>query len=168
MYAKVIIKYPVKSLDKSFTYLIPNFMQKELKVGMKVNVPFGSQNVNGFVLEITNNLEEQVELKEITKIVDPDLILTKELMELGKYMQEKTLCTLITSYQTMLPPAYKIKTQKNNYNFYETYITLNNINRNEFILNNKRKVKQIDILNKLNIEKQILKKELASSALNNL
>jgi primosomal protein N' (replication factor Y) len=168
MYAKVIIEYPVKSLDKSFTYLIPNFMQKELKVGMKVNVPFGSQNVNGFVLEITNNLEEQVELKEITKIVDPDLILTKELMELGKYMQEKTLCTLITSYQTMLPPAYKIKTQKNNYNFYETYITLNNINLNEFILNNKRKVKQIDILNKLNIEKQILKKELASSALNNL
>lgn len=168
MYAKVIIEYPVKSLDKTFTYLVPNSLQDLLKVGMKVNVPFGSKNVIGFVLEITNNNNDNFELKEITAIIDEKLILTKELISLGKYVQESTLCTLIASYQAMLPSAYKIHKKTNNYNLYNTYIELNGDNYKTYLLNNKRKVKQIEILQNLESKHKILKKEISGTSLKTL
>ena len=41
MYADVIVEYGVKSLDRTFTYLIPEKFKNKLKIGMKVVVPFG-------------------------------------------------------------------------------------------------------------------------------
>ena len=42
MIAEVLVEYRVKSLDKTFTYKIPDFLRDKLKVGMKVKIPFGS------------------------------------------------------------------------------------------------------------------------------
>ena len=125
MYAYCIIEYPVKSLDKAFTYKIPSQLQEKLQVGMKVLVPFNNRLVHGIVLKITKDYSGQYDLKEIEKIEDEFLILNKELLELGRYMQNITLCNLITSYQTMLPSALKIKEQKKDYNEYDSYIVLN-------------------------------------------
>jgi len=44
MYAKVLIQYKVKSLDRMFTYKIPSTLN--LVVGSKVKVPFGNVCVN--------------------------------------------------------------------------------------------------------------------------
>ena len=40
MFAQVIIEYPSKVIDKTFTYHIPKNLKDQLKVGMKVIVPF--------------------------------------------------------------------------------------------------------------------------------
>ena len=40
MYANILIEYPVKTLDKTFTYIIPDDFKNTIKVGMKVTVPF--------------------------------------------------------------------------------------------------------------------------------
>ena len=82
MYAEVLIEYPVKKIDKYFTYIIPNNL--ELKVGMKVKVPFNNKVINGFVVSIKNEYNEEYELKEIIDAVDKELILNDELIELGK------------------------------------------------------------------------------------
>ena len=36
MYAKVIIEYSIKELDKEFIYMIPEYLQDKIQVGMKV------------------------------------------------------------------------------------------------------------------------------------
>ena len=41
MIASVLIEYNVKSLDKTFDYLVPNKLINKIKVGNKVLVPFG-------------------------------------------------------------------------------------------------------------------------------
>ena len=64
MYAYCIVEYPVKSLDKAFTYKIPLNLQEKLKVGMKVLVPFNNRLVHGIVLKITDTYEKTYELKE--------------------------------------------------------------------------------------------------------
>ena len=110
MIAEVLVEYRVKSLDKTFTYKIPAFLRDKLKVGMKVKIPFGSLEINGFVLKILSNTTNMGDLKEIKCIVDEYFILNDELLELGKYLKEKTLCSLMTAYQTMLPSSLKIKT----------------------------------------------------------
>ena len=91
MYAEVLISYEAKSLDKTFTYKIPSNLN--IKVGMKVKVPFNMKKINGFVLNIKDTYEDTYELKSIDSIVDETFILNKEMLDLGKYLSSKTLCS---------------------------------------------------------------------------
>ncbi|MDD2409714.1 MAG: primosomal protein N' [Bacilli bacterium] len=168
MYAEVLVEYGVKSLDKTFTYIIPDTLKDKLQVGMKVIVPFGNQKINGFVINIKDE-ENYDKLKEIIKISNEDLILNEELLELGLYLKEKTLCTLITAYNTMFPSSLKIKTITTNYNLYNIYINIKDENKaKEFILNNKRSIKKIELINKLLNKELVLKKEYNNYIINEL
>ena len=168
MYAEVLVQYGVKSLDRTFTYIIPDTLKAKLKVGMKVIVPFGNQKINGFVIKIKDNADYD-KLKEIISISNENLILNEELISLGHYVKEKTLCTLITAYNTMFPSSLKIKTINSNYNLYDIYIILKDINKaKEIILDNKRVTKKIELINRLLNNEKILKKEYASYIINQL
>ena len=159
MYAEVLIEYNAKSVDKTFTYLIPDSLKEELKVGMKVVVPFATKKINGFVIKIKNEFDCSYELKEIDSIVDKFLCLNEELIELGKYLQSKTLCSKITAYQTMLPSSLKVKDQQHNYSKYLEYVSLSESNDKieEYIEKHKSSKRQIAILEELKKEERILK-----------
>ncbi len=159
MYAEVLIEYSAKSIDKSFTYIIPSHLEGIIKVGMKVLVPFGPNTINGFVTKIVDDYEDTYELKEIVDIVDKYFCLNDELMKMGAYLQSKTLCTKITAYQTMLPSSLKVKDKKTNYSKYLTYIELNKpaLEVYDYIENNSRKKKNIEILETLLKDKKVLK-----------
>ncbi len=170
MYANVLVEYNVKALDKTFTYKVADKIKNTLKVGMKVKVPFGHTYVNGFVIDMSNHFQGDIsKLKEVSVIEDPHLVLNQELLELGVYLKEKTLCSLIGAYQTMLPSSLKIKNQKSKYDLETSYISLNEkADVNKYINENKKSVKQIAILKRLQLESKILKKEINSSSLQTL
>ena len=165
MYAEVLIEYNAKSVDKTFTYLIPNSLKPDLQIGMKVLVPFGNKIINGFVTNIKDNYEEDYKLKEITDIVDKNLVLNDEMLKLGSYLQQETLCTKITAYQTMLPSSLKVKDHKTDYSKYIIYLELNDndIAINDYIINHPNRKKQIEVLNNLLKNKRILKSTLTSN-----
>ena len=135
MYALVLIEYSVKSLDKTFIYKIPDSLLGIVTSGMKVKVPFGHQLVNGFVLSITKTCDEDYDIKEISDVVDSDIILNEELLALASYMQEKTLCTKIMSFQTMLPQSLKVKDNAS-FNKYDVYLNLAFQNHLEMVFPN--------------------------------
>lgn len=168
MYAYCIIEYPIKTLDKTFTYKIPSSLSSKLKVGMKVLVPFNTKLIHGFVLKITNSYEENYELKEIARIEDEFLVLNKELLSLGIYLKECTLCNLITAYQTMLPSSLKIKDQKSNYNLYEKYILLATTPTKvlEYIENHRGK--KVNLLESLLDKGELNKKDFDSNIVHDL
>lgn len=168
MYAYCIIEYPVKTLDKAFTYKIPDVLENKIKVGMKVLVPFNTRLVNGIVLNISDTYNDDYELKEIARISDPFLVLNRELLALGEYLKELTLCNLITAYQTMLPSALKIKDQKKDYNFYEQFVLLNKSDNLVLEFMDTHRGKKVAILERLLEEKEINKKELDSVAVREL
>ncbi len=167
MYAKILVEYNVKTLDKTFTYKVADKIKDTIKVGMKVKVPFGHTYINGFVLALSNQADEDITtFKEVTEIAKDNFVLNQELLDLGVYLKEKTLCSLISAYQTMLPPSLKIKNQKNNYDLTVSYIILNNnVDIEQYISENKRCVKQIAILRRLKEEKRVLKKEINCNGL---
>lgn len=171
MYAKVIIEYSIKKLDKEFIYMIPNDLWGILKVGMKVMVPFGHQEVVGFVTDILDSIQDiSYEIKYITSIADEKLVLNKELMDLGKYLSENTLCTLITAYQTMLPSSLKVKKQKVNYDLYDEFIFIKDKEKALEYKNtyqNKRK-SQIKIIDELLENGKALKKNYSLSLVKSL
>ena len=168
MYANVIIEYPVKSLNKMFIYKVPEKLQDVIQVGMKVYVPFGKSEVFGFVVELKNTNDTDYELKEIIRIDNEELVLNKELMDVGKYLSNITLCNLITAYQTMLPSSLKIKSQKHNYDIYDEFIIIKDINKvDDYIEQYKNRKKQIEVLNKLKNGK-LNKKDISSNIFKSL
>lgn len=105
MTVNVLVELSNRNIDKLFTYKVKSSQEKDIKVGVRVKVPFGKQKLEGFIMEINNSLQD--DLKEIDEVIDSEVILTDELLSLGKYIKDKTLCTLISAYQAMLPKALK-------------------------------------------------------------
>ena len=150
MYAQVIVEIPVKAVDKTFTYGIPKTIKEKIKIGARVKVPFGHQTLEGFVLKIMNKKEEDYETKEIIELIDEQPILNEEMLILGKKISEKTLCTLISAYQAMLPKALKASSKTNIKIKQEKYISLSKSKQETLdYINNCRYEGQINILKEL-------------------
>lgn len=145
MYADVLVELKAKKIDKTFTYLIPEIFKDKVKVGIRVLVPFGKQTLEGFVLNIFNEKNIDYDIKNIIDIVDIEPVLNKEMLELGKYISKKTLCNLISAYQTMLPSALKAH---HLFNVNKKFITYLNIKDREYIPKNENQKQIIDILKK--------------------
>ena len=120
----VLVELSNRKIDRIFDYKVNNDLEAKIKLGIRVEVPFGHQILEGFVLQIKKDSEVQ-ELKEIIRVVDEDIILNKELLELGQTMQKKTLSTLISCYQVMLPKALKAKKSATINKKYDIYYRLN-------------------------------------------
>ena len=121
----VLVELSNKNIDKVFDYLVPKQLEDNIKVGIRVEVPFGRQTLEGFVLEIKDENSSNYELKEIISIKDSDIILNEELLELGKVMSKNTLATLISCYQVMLPKALKAKQGSVVNKKFDTYYRVN-------------------------------------------
>jgi len=107
MIAKVLVEINNINVDKTFDYIVPFEYIENIKIGMRVKVPFASRELEGFVLDLVNSTDNNYELKEIISIVDEKPILNNELLHLGQFMSKKYFSTLISCYQTMLPKALK-------------------------------------------------------------
>ena len=107
VYAHVIVEIGVKAVDREFVYMVPDRFRKLIKVGSRVKVNFGKQLLEGFVLKLDNNYANEFELKEIVELVDDEPVLNEEMLWLGKEISKRTLCSLISAYQVMLPKALK-------------------------------------------------------------
>lgn len=108
MYALVLVEIGVKNVDKYFTYHIPDNLEDKINIGIRVKVPFNTRKISGFVIKIINKIEDNnYEVKDILEVIDNEEVLNLELLKLGEYISSKTLCSMITAYQTMLPKALK-------------------------------------------------------------
>ena len=121
----VLVELTNRNVDKTFTYLVPDNLKDKIKVGVRVLVPFSSFKLEGFVLRVHETNDNDYELKEILDVIDEEIVLTPELLELGHYIKTKTLSTLISAYQAMLPTGYKAKKNKKIKTKYETYVVIN-------------------------------------------
>lgn len=164
MIVGVLVELSNKNIDKIFEYLVPHNLEDKIKVGVRVIVPFGKMTLEGFVLEINSVKSTEKELREIINIVDLDVVLNEELLELGKVIQNKTLATLISCYQVMLPKALKAKCgSKINIKF-DTIYKLNNYDINLEKLTTGQKA----IIELVKNKEKVSKKELVEISLSSL
>jgi primosomal protein N' (replication factor Y) (superfamily II helicase) len=109
--ASVIVDVPTKQTDRAFDYLIPAQWRGTIQPGMRVIVPFGPRKIQGFVTSLKTHSEFE-KLREIIEPMDLEPVLNKELLDLGDWLTENTLCFKIFAYQVMLPAALKAKYEK--------------------------------------------------------
>ena len=157
----MLVELSAKAVDKVFDYNVPKNLEDSIKIGIRVLVPFGKMTLEGFVLEIKNNTSTSKELKYIIDVVDKDIVLNKELLELGKLMRENTLSTLISCYQVMLPKALKAGSTGNIK--YDTYYRLNT----NYDKNTKFNDRQNEIIS-LVMNGPVIRKDLVDISLSSL
>ena len=164
LFAEVLVELKARKIDKTFTYLIPIHLINKVKIGIRVLVPFGKQTLEGFVLSINSNISTDYELKEILDVIDENPILNSEMLELGKYISQKTLCNLINAYQTMLPTALKAH---KNFKINKKYISYFELIDFNYVPKNDNQKQIIDLLKKGNVLKGELVK-ISISSINTL
>lgn len=158
----VLVELSNKNIDRVFDYSVPDCFLDKIKLGIRVKVPFGKMELEGFVVEVKDSSD--IEVKDILDVIDDEAILNSELLELGKKMQEDTLSTLISCYQIMLPKALKAKNGQVINKKFDTYYYLNK----DIVCYGKLSASQEKIIN-LCMEKEfVLRKELVDISLSSL
>lgn len=112
MYAEVIVDVNSHSVDQSFYYLIPEEFTSTDLVGYRVEVPFGSRIVQGYIINIINEYIGEYDknnFKSIKKVKDDFPILTKEMLLLSKVMSDELFCTRIQAIESLIPASLKNK-----------------------------------------------------------
>ncbi|WP_409305369.1 primosomal protein N' [Peribacillus sp. SCS-155] len=109
--ASVIVDVPAKQTDREFDYAIPKKWENVIQRGMRVIVPFGPRMVQGFVAGLKEK-SDFGKLRNIKEILDIEPVLNEELLNLGNWLTEETMCFKIQALQSMLPSALKAKYDK--------------------------------------------------------
>ena len=111
MIAEVIVDVPAQQTDRPFDYKIPEKWTGIIREGMRVTVPFGPRKLLGFVVRLKDHTEVKG-LKSISSLLDIEPALNHELLELGHWLADETMCFKISAFQAMLPAALKAKYEK--------------------------------------------------------
>lgn len=110
MIAEVIINTIAKELNRSYDYIIPESIKKDVKIGSRVFVPFGkTRQIEGFVVALKENSE--FANKEIIEVEDN--ILTEENIKLAKIMARRYFCNISDCLRVMLPPGHSTQNVQN-------------------------------------------------------
>ncbi len=104
-YVGVIVNSEALTLDKIFTYKVPENLEEKINIGRCVTVPFGKGNkkIYGFIVEIIDYIEDDEKIKEVLSIDDSIDVITLKNLELIKIMREKYLCTYLEGIKVMIP-----------------------------------------------------------------
>jgi primosomal protein N' (replication factor Y) len=112
MIARVVVDVPTNQTDRLYDYLVPESFQSMIEAGMRVIIPFGSRKVQGFIIAVKESPSTVKKLKAIEELLDLSPVLTEELVQLGFWLAEDTLCFTVSAFQAMLPAALKAKYKK--------------------------------------------------------
>lgn len=101
MYAKVIVDIKHEQVNQAFDYHIPEDMINDLKIGMRVIVPFGAQTRMGYVIEIMDSSVE--ETKDIMHILDITPTINDELFLIINDLLKKTHALYSEVFECVIP-----------------------------------------------------------------
>ena len=164
MYVSVLTQIGAKAVDQTFFYHVPKLLENNIKIGVRVRIPFGNMILDGFVLGISDNSSyDNSKIKDIINVIDDEPVLNKEMLLLGKYMSDNLLASLSSCYQVMLPKALKAEVKSNIKIKYDRYLhRIKSIEEIDRYIGNCKYESQINLLCKLK-EGDILITKMSSS-----
>lgn len=98
-------------LDQNFTYSLPLTLQHRVKTGVRILVPFGTRKLTGVVLGVHDEAPGMA-VKEALRLVDPEPVLSDELIALGRWISGYYCSPLGEVLRSMLPLSAEIRAGK--------------------------------------------------------
>lgn len=112
MYADIIVDITSEQVNRPFTYIIPEHLEKVLFVGVEVIIPFGKSNKEkkGYIINIKDetNIDKSI-LKEIISINEKSTSANVRLIKLAAWIAQEYGSTTISALKAVLPVKQKIK-----------------------------------------------------------
>ena len=102
-FADVAVDAPVDH-SRTFTYCVPPRLS--VQPGQLVWVPFGSQILQGIVVELSPS-EPEFPTRDILQAVEPAPLLSPELLRLGQWLSRYYRSPLFAALSLMLPPGFE-------------------------------------------------------------
>ena len=115
IYADVIVDISHEKVDRSFQYKVPENMEKEIRVGMVVRIPFGNgdHERKGYVIGLSDEAKFDLQrMKEIRGVSSGEETTESKLIALAAWMREYYGSTMIQALKTVLPVQEKIKAKE--------------------------------------------------------
>ena len=111
-YAKVIVDIKNDFCNDGFDYSIPESLKEFVGVGSRVLVPFGNQDLLGYVLEIKETSEYASNVKDIKEVLDYEKELTSSQIEIAKYITDRYYVSMVSVLELMIPSFLKGQKRK--------------------------------------------------------
>lgn len=113
MIASIIVDVAHRQVNRSFDYLVPEKLEGVIEIGHRVKVPFGHQDLLGFVVDLKTDTDyDSGQLKYIKNLLEASPSLNKEFVDLAYYMADEYYCFYIETLKTMIPTALGAKYSK--------------------------------------------------------
>lgn len=108
-YIETILPLP---LGGTFTYILPEEMAGEVKVGMRIIVPFGrSKFYTALVYGVRFTPPENVELKEVIGVLDASPIVRPQQIKFWEWIASYYQCTLGEVFKAAVPSGLKLESE---------------------------------------------------------
>ena len=104
MIAKVAVSNATYWIDQPYDYVIPDHLLSQVRIGCRVMVPFsrGNRATEAMVIGITEQSDYE-KLKEVSRVLDPEPVLSAEMVQLALWMHDRFFCTVYDAVKSMLP-----------------------------------------------------------------
>lgn len=119
LFANVILDITNESVDRPFTYAVPDELREKLIPGTAIKVPFGKGNrlKTAYVLSLQETCPAgEFEIKEIFSLAEKNISAAEQLMELAVWMHRQYGCMMNQALKTVLPVKRRIKKRKSERN----------------------------------------------------
>lgn len=114
IFADIIIDISVKSLDKTFQYIVPPCLEDEVKTGSLVTVPFGNGNrqLKGYVVNLTDTPKfDMAKTKSITGVEKNAVPAESHLLALAGWIKENYGASMNDAIKAVMPVKKEVKEQ---------------------------------------------------------
>ena len=102
LFARVAVHVP--AVRDVFDYQVPDVFQSRLAPGWLVEVPFGSQMVQGIVLSLEKT-SSVIETRPVSQLLEEAPVLTAAQLQLGQWLAQQYFAPLSAYLFAMLPPG---------------------------------------------------------------
>lgn len=103
-FADIIVDISIDKLDKTFQYILPDELLGNVEIGSQVNVPFGNRRITGYVVNITDEAEFDVNrMKPIESLVGNAVSIDGRMIKLAYWMKHNYGSTINQALKTVLP-----------------------------------------------------------------
>ena len=117
MYADVILRKKGKFADMLFTYEVPAHLQRDIRKGHRISVPFGKSDkpIEAITVNLYKELKKGIDseiIKGVEDILDEEPLISEESIELIKWMRNRYMCTYSDCLNLFYPKGYSLKSEK--------------------------------------------------------
>ena len=115
-YADVIVDISHEKLDKVYQYAIPSHMEGMALVGLRVNVPFGSRQIKGYIVNISDKPSfDPAKTKSILSVADKEIGIDGIMIKVAYYIRQRYGATINDALKTVMPVKKIVKNKEKRY-----------------------------------------------------